>query len=172
MDTPDRGPAEHQFHEPISDRMAREDEEGVHLMTTVTDAEIEAAANAYDNARATDTSYYRLGGHQDAMRAALLAAYRDRSASAIADGKTDLLPGGMVPELQQARVENERLRADMHEIASQCHNLPRGATADRIEQIARAYEQSAPALPLCTRVPCQCKETGPRPDLCQMQPWS
>jgi hypothetical protein len=26
----------------------------------------------------------------------------------------------------------------MREIASQCHNLPRSATADRIDQIARA----------------------------------
>lgn len=33
--------------------------------------------------------------------------------------------------------ENERLEARMREIASQCHNLPRGATADRIDQLAR-----------------------------------
>ena len=33
--------------------------------------------------------------------------------------------------------EIKRLMADMQEIASQCHNLPRSATADRIDQIAR-----------------------------------
>jgi hypothetical protein len=33
--------------------------------------------------------------------------------------------------------EVERLRAALQEIASQCHNIPRGITADRIDQIAR-----------------------------------
>jgi cell division protein FtsB len=38
---------------------------------------------------------------------------------------------------QTLRAEVARLEADMREIASQCHNLPRSATADRIDQIAR-----------------------------------
>jgi predicted nucleic acid-binding Zn-ribbon protein len=49
--------------------------------------------------------------------------------------------GDQVVELE---AENERLRAALGEIASQCHNLPRSATADRIERTARAALERKP----------------------------
>lgn len=59
--------------------------------------------------------------------------------------REDATPGTYGHALREAAAaEIERLRAVMREIASQCHNLPRSTTADRIEQIARAtLEQSA-----------------------------
>jgi cell division protein FtsB len=41
------------------------------------------------------------------------------------------------PTVQELRAEIGQLQADVREIASQCHNLPRSATVDRIDQIAR-----------------------------------
>jgi 16S rRNA U1498 N3-methylase RsmE len=39
-------------------------------------------------------------------------------------------------KLKERAAEAERLQDILREIASQCHNLPRSATAERIEKLA------------------------------------
>lgn len=48
-------------------------------------------------------------------------------------GMIDAIPAA----IDVLAAESERQRAALREIVSQCHNLPRGATADRIESLAR-----------------------------------